>query len=154
MCKEEFQNLVGMEVSYEDYKIIEKVYNFHPVVNEVSGKKEVAELYKSFGMVVFYDLLPRAEEYCELNERLNQAQAEVNRIKQEMEELAHGSILEKEGAAMEIQEEQGIKEIFKLMDEMLTSYLCDPQVTVACKRRMKLCLVRQIEEIYKATVWN
>lgn len=152
MTREEFRDLVGLEISDADYEIIEKVYNFHPAVNEVSGKKEVAELYKSYGIVVFHDMLPRAEKNRELERQLRQAQEEEERVKQEIEELAHGSIPEKEGAAMEIQEEQGIKEMLKLMDEMLTSYLCDPQVTTACKRRMKLCLVRHIEEIYKTTV--
>lgn len=90
MCKEEFQNLVGMEVSDEDYAIIEKVFLFHPVVSEVSGKEEVAELYKSYGIVVFHDMFPRAERNCELTKQLRQAQAAADRIKQEMEELHQG----------------------------------------------------------------
>ncbi len=152
MIKEEFRDLVGLEVSDENYAVIEQVYQFHPAVSEVSGKEEVAELYKSFGMLVFYDMLPRAEKNRELERQLRQVQEDEERIKQEMEKLTHGSIPEKEEAAMEIQEEHGIKEMLKLMDEMLTSYLCDPQVPTACKRRMKLCLVRRIEEIYKTTV--
>ena len=152
MIKEEFRDLVGLEVSDEDYAVIEQVYQFHPAVSEVSGKEEVAELYKSFGMSMFYDMLARAERNRELKRQLRQVQEDEERIKQEMEKLTHGSIPEKEGAAMEIQEEHGIKEMLKLMDEMLTSYLCDPQVSTACKRRMKLCLVRHIEEIYKTTV--
>lgn len=90
MCKEEFQNLIGMEVSDEDYAIIEKVFLFHPAVSEVSGKEEVAELYKSFGLVVFCDMFPRAERNRELERQLRQAQAEVERIKQAMEELHRG----------------------------------------------------------------
>lgn len=90
MSKEEFRDMVGLEVSEEDYAIIEKVYLFHPAVNEVSGKEEVAELYKSYGMVVFYDMLPRAERNRELERQLRQAQAEADRIKQEMEELHQG----------------------------------------------------------------
>ena len=90
MSKEEFRDIVGLEVSEEDYAIIEKVYLFHPAVNEVSGKEEVAELYKSYGMVVFYDMLPRAERNRELERQLRQAQAEADRIKQEMEELHQG----------------------------------------------------------------
>ena len=90
MTREEFQDLIGREVSDEDYKIIEKVYNFHPAVNEVSGKEEVAELYKSYGMVVFHDMLPRAERNCELTKQLRQVQAAADRIKQEMEKLHQG----------------------------------------------------------------
>ena len=149
MIKEEFRDLVGLEVSDEDYAVIEKVFQFHPSISEVSGKEEVAKLYKSFGMSVFYDMLPRAEKNCELVRQLRQAQAEADHIKQEMEKLTHGGILGREEAAMEMQEGHGIKEMLKLMDEMLTSYLYDPQVTTACKRRMKLCLVRRIEEIFQ-----
>lgn len=87
MIKEEFRDLVGLEVSDEDYAVIEKVYQFHPSISEVSGKEEVAKLYKSFGMSVFYDMLPRAEKNCELVRQLRQAQAEADRIKQEMEKL-------------------------------------------------------------------
>ena len=87
MIKEEFRDLVGLEVSDEEYAVIEKVYQFHPSISEVSGKEEVAKLYKSFGMSVFYDMLPRAEKNCELVRQLRQAQAEADRIKQEMEEL-------------------------------------------------------------------
>ncbi len=90
MIKEEFRDLVGLEVSDEDYAVIEQVYQFHPAVSEVSGKEEVAELYKSFGMSVFYDMLPRAERNRELERRLHKAQAEADRIKQEMEKLHQG----------------------------------------------------------------
>lgn len=90
MIKEEFRDLVGMEVSDEDYRIIETVYQFHPAVSEVSGKEEVAELYKSFGLSVFCDMLPRAERNRELEMQLRRAQAEADRIKQEMEKLHQG----------------------------------------------------------------
>lgn len=91
MIKEEFQDMIGQIVSDEDYKVIEKVYQFHPAVNEVSGKEEVAELYKSFGMTIFYDLLPRAERNCDLEKQLRFAQARVRHIEQEMEKLRQGS---------------------------------------------------------------
>ncbi len=149
MIKEEFQDMIGQIVSDEDYKVIEKVYQFHPAVNEVSGKEEVAELYKSFGLAIFYDLLPRAERNCELKRQLHCAQEKVGHIKQAMEELAHGSIPIKEEATMEVQEEQGIKEMLKVIDDMLSQYLGDPHTTEACKKRRKLCMIRRIEEIYK-----
>lgn len=52
MQKHEFEERIESTVSDEDYKLIEFVYQFHPVIRNVSGKDEVAELYKSFGILV------------------------------------------------------------------------------------------------------
>ena len=51
-------------------------------------KDEVAELYKSFGMTIFHDMLPRAKKAHELDELLRNAQREVQRIQEEIEELS------------------------------------------------------------------
>ena len=53
MQKQEFEERIEGTVSDEDYKLIEFVYQFHPVIRNVSGKDEVAELYKSFGMALW-----------------------------------------------------------------------------------------------------
>lgn len=102
MNKKEFENLTGVEIPDEDYRIIETVYHFHPVVSEVSGEEEVAELYKSFGMVIFYDMLPRAEQNRGLERQLNQAQVDMNYIRQDMEELRRGVGLGNQLAADEL----------------------------------------------------
>ena len=91
MRKDEFEALAGLAVSDSDYEVIEKVYTFHPAIRETSGKEEVAELYKSFGMAIFCDMLPRAEKNCELEKQLRHAQAKVEQIKGEMEELSCGN---------------------------------------------------------------
>lgn len=65
MQKHEFEERIESTVSDEDYKLIEFVYQFHPVIRNVSGKDEVAELYKSFGMA----LLGYGVALCERNFR-------------------------------------------------------------------------------------
>ena len=152
MLKREFEELANRSVSEEEYKVIETVYQWHPSVKGTSGKDEVAELYKSFGMAVFYDLLPRAEKNRGLERQLIQVRAEEERIRQEMEVLSHGSPLEKEETAMELQEKPEIRQMIKVMEETLTGYFCDPNVRESCKKRMKLGMVRTIEEIYSANV--
>lgn len=62
MQKHEFEQRIERTISEEEYKVIEFVYQFHPVISNVSGKEEVAELYKSFGMPIFRDMYPRAEK--------------------------------------------------------------------------------------------
>ena len=68
--------------------VIEEVYMWHPSIRNTSGKDEVAELYKSFGMTIFHDMLPRAKKAHELDELLRNAQREVQRIQEEIEELS------------------------------------------------------------------
>ena len=150
MRKSEFEELIGQNVMDSDYEVIEKVYTFHPAVKEVSGKEEVAELYKSFGMSVFYDMLPRAERSCELEKKLRKVQAEANRIKEELEELSSGSIPTTGETATEVQEKHEIREILELMDETLTKYLRNPNITGRCKERARQCMEKKIDDIYRA----
>lgn len=91
MQKREFEEMIEQPVSDAEYRVIETVYQWHPSVKEVSGKEEVAELYKSFGMAIFHDMLPRAEKNRELERQFLHARAEMERIKAEMEELSRGN---------------------------------------------------------------
>lgn len=62
MQKQEFEERIERTVTDEQYKVIEEVYMWHPSIRNTSGKDEVAELYKSFGMTIFHDMLPRAKK--------------------------------------------------------------------------------------------
>ena len=50
MQKQEFEERIERTVTDEQYKVIEEVYMWHPSIRNTSGKDEVAELYKSFGI--------------------------------------------------------------------------------------------------------
>ena len=85
--KEKEEQDEGLQANSEDvYK--RQVYMWHPSIRNTSGKDEVAELYKSFGMTIFHDMLPRAKKAHELDELLRNAQREVQRIQEEIEELS------------------------------------------------------------------
>lgn len=56
MQKQEFEERIERTVTDEQYKVIEEVYMWHPSILNTSGKDEVAELYKSFGMTIFHVL--------------------------------------------------------------------------------------------------
>lgn len=84
MQKQEFEERIERTVTDEQYKVIEEVYMWHPSIRNTSGKDEVAELYKSFGMTIFHDMLPRAKKAHELDEILRNAQREVQRIQEEI----------------------------------------------------------------------
>lgn len=84
MRKEEFEDLIGQALSNGDYEIIETVYRYHPAIRGTSGVEELAELYKSFGMTIFYDMIGRAKRNQDLDGQLRQAQAKTDRIKEEI----------------------------------------------------------------------
>lgn len=87
MQKQEFEELVGRTVTEEQYGVVEEVYMWHPSIRNTSGKEEVAELYKSFGMTIFHDMLPRAGKAHELDDQLRRTEKEAERIQEEMRKL-------------------------------------------------------------------
>lgn len=109
MQKQEFEERIERTVTDEQYKVIEEVYMWHPSIRNTSGKDEVAELYKSFGMTIFHDMLPRAKKAHELDELLRNAQREVQRIQEEIHRgvflcfgiiCIYGTLTKKERIAM------------------------------------------------------
>ena len=70
MMKNEFEEMIGGSVTDEEYQLIEEVYTWHPAIRNASGKEEVAELYKSFGIVIFYDMYPRAKKAKDIEENI------------------------------------------------------------------------------------
>ena len=99
MNKQEFINK-GAEITQKipvvpdrEYSIIEKVYTFHPAISETEGKRQIAELYVNFGMVLIMDMLPRAEVMAKKEEELREARAALSRIQEEIEEIRRGGEL-------------------------------------------------------------
>lgn len=70
MMKTEFEDLIHGSVTDEEYELIETVYMWHPAIRNTSGKEEVAELYKSFGIVIFYDMYPRAKKAKDIEDNI------------------------------------------------------------------------------------
>lgn len=102
MTKQEFMNKVaeatpkGKEipvVSDTNYALIERVYTFHPAISETEGKRQIAELYVNFGMVLIMDMLPRAEVMATKERELREARAALSRVQEEIEEIKRGGEL-------------------------------------------------------------
>ena len=72
MTKSEFEEMIGGSVMDEEYQLIEEVYMWHPAIRNTSGKEEVAELYKSFGIVIFYDMYPRAKKAKDIEDNIRE----------------------------------------------------------------------------------
>lgn len=93
MMKEEFEKLVGTEVADSDYKIIEYVYQFHPAITDMNGKKEIAAIYQlSNGMDIIRSMVPTAEIQAELEKEMRIAQQTVADIRKRMERVKNGNI--------------------------------------------------------------
>jgi hypothetical protein len=77
MMKHEFEARIKATVSAEDYVVIEKVYAFHPIIDEVDGKDQIAQLYKLGGMALINDMVPRAEEAQQLENEIFHYRREI-----------------------------------------------------------------------------
>ena len=77
MMKHEFEARIKATVSAEDYAVIEKVYAFHPIIDEVDGKDQIAQLYKLGGMALINDMVSRAEEAQQLENEISHCRREI-----------------------------------------------------------------------------
>ncbi len=77
MIPQEFNELVGKEVPDREMNIIQTVYTFHPAINDVGGKGQIAKLYLEYGMTVIKDMLLRAERLMMLERELAKAQKAI-----------------------------------------------------------------------------
>ena len=80
-------------VSDTNYALIERVYPSHPAISETEGKRQIAELYVNYGMVLIMDMLPRAGVMATKERELREARAALNRIREEIEEIKKGGEL-------------------------------------------------------------
>ena len=102
MTKQEFMSKVAEATTKEkeipvvsdtDYALIERVYTFHPAISETEGKRQIAELYVNFGMVLIMDMLPRAEVMAKKERERCEAKAALNRIQEEIDLIKRGGEL-------------------------------------------------------------
>lgn len=87
MTKSEFEEMIGGSVMDEEYQLIEEVYMWHPAIRNTSGKEEVAELYKSFGIIIFKDMYPRAMKLKEIDEEIRSLNRAKDRLIAKRERL-------------------------------------------------------------------
>ena len=93
MNKQEFctrvQSICGKEpiLSREEYTTIEYVYNYHPSIDAVKGKEQIAYLYTNFGMRVVYDMLPTAKLAEQLENEVNNTRRAYELAKKKYDNL-------------------------------------------------------------------
>lgn len=82
--KSEFENLIGKEISQQDYEKIELVYMYYP---QIKDKEHIARLYQEFGMAIIEDMIPRARQIKELEDKIYEFELVIQGIKEEIKRL-------------------------------------------------------------------
>lgn len=86
MTKQEFEQMAG-EVNEETFGIVNFVYTFHPSISEVDGKRQVADLFQTFGVRVFLDMTPTAHKAKALDEDIRKKTAELDALIESLSSL-------------------------------------------------------------------
>ena len=87
MTKQEFENLIESPVSGEDWKLIEFVYMWHPNIGNVTGKQQMAELYKAGGVEIFKDMRRAASIHKDYEDKVADLRRQIFRLESEIEEV-------------------------------------------------------------------
>lgn len=84
MLKQEFENLIGAEVSQKDYDLIEFVYTWHPSIRD---KQHCADLYKVGGLWIFRDMEARAADAEDLDDKLGAINKQIAKLEEQKRDL-------------------------------------------------------------------
>lgn len=75
------------EFTNEDWSTIQMVYTYHPSINEVTGKDQIAYLYFHFGMRIIKDMLTTAVQCKDLEEQIFAKRSELDKLQKELDKL-------------------------------------------------------------------
>ena len=74
----------------EQYSEIEYVYTWHPCINEVTGKDQIATLWDVGGIRLIRDMMPTAQKAEALEHQIALAKAQVQKIQSAYMDLTIG----------------------------------------------------------------
>lgn len=72
-----------------EYKVIEYVYTWHPTIDNVYGKRQIAGLYFFGGMATILDMVDKATEAEDLEDELQSCYINLNQAKDKINEFNH-----------------------------------------------------------------
>lgn len=90
MTKDEFESRIGKEVSASEYAEIEYVYTWHPAVNNVGGKDQIAAIFNAGGMMIIRSMKEAAAMAETVEEELRTELRKVERLKNRIQHLKDG----------------------------------------------------------------
>ena len=71
-----------------EFEKIQFVYDYHPSINPVNGKDQIAMLYSTFGMRIIMDMLDTAQQAELIESERRQLKSRLRELEREEEELA------------------------------------------------------------------
>ena len=77
-------------ITEEDYKKIEYVYTWHPNIDDVNGKKQVAYLYANFGIGIFVDMETTASDAEDLTCEIQETENKLKNLRENYDNLKKG----------------------------------------------------------------
>ena len=86
MMKHEFEAIANITVSEDDYKVIEYVYTWHPLIPEAGGKQKIADIYNVGGMMLIRDMVKTAKQAEKLENHKAYIRSQINALQREAEE--------------------------------------------------------------------
>lgn len=75
------------EITDDMYMDIEFVYTWHPCIDNVDGKKQIAKLFDMLGYRVIKDMLPTAQKAKELCDEITKKESELQELRWKLNEL-------------------------------------------------------------------
>ena len=90
MTRQEFENLACSTVTNEEYKIIEKVYTWHPAIRNTDGKNQIATIFLAGGMAVIQDMVETAEMAMGIDNERRELEAKMSALKERAGRLSSG----------------------------------------------------------------
>ena len=88
--KSEFEKLTGACVNDDTYRVIEYVYMYHPVIDPVKGKQQIADLWKIGGFGLMADMIPTAKRAEKLERKIRDLQDELDTVRGHLNDLKYG----------------------------------------------------------------
>ena len=85
MLRDEWTAHVGDEPTDEEWFTINRVYMYHPVVSDVSGKDDLASIYQIGGYALIEELAPMAQQMELLCQKRDQAQKRVREYTEQID---------------------------------------------------------------------
>lgn len=90
MTRAEFESRLPSDAkrpSEQEFKIITLVYDYHPAMQTLKAKDQIAMLYSLFGMTLIYDMRERAARILELNKEIRDLEKKLTQDKEELQAL-------------------------------------------------------------------
>lgn len=80
MMKQEFENLIGKQVSDKNYEVIDRLSTLFPDTSAAEVKKQIADVYNAGGMELISYVLETADIMNSLKKELEEAVVNLEKV--------------------------------------------------------------------------